>query len=153
VRLDGWLGPPWLKAGWFHAYLLQSGAIAAGPARRAADELYQRLATGAASSLAEEMELERKLIAQLAAGCERVVAGHVTGRERLGAEFSGGGENIAADSQAGFTSAIFVRTVKLKDFPWNGWLRLGIATKPAAAWNPIGGLGDPAGRLIWSAVG
>src|SRR5262249_57079978 len=62
-------------------------------------------------------------------------------------------ESIAADSQAGFNSAIFVRTVKLKDFPWNGWLRLGIATKPAAAWNPIGGLGDPAGRLIWSAVG
>ncbi len=31
-------------------------------------------------------------------------------------------ENIAYDSHAGFNSAIFIRTVKLKDFPWNGWL-------------------------------
>ena len=43
--------------------------------------------------------------------------------------------------------------MKLKDFPWNGWLRLGIAGKAAAAWNPVGGFSDPAGRLLWAAVG
>src|SRR4030095_13119763 len=25
--LNGWLGPPWLKAGWFHAYLLLAETI------------------------------------------------------------------------------------------------------------------------------
>ena len=99
------------------------------------------------------MELERKLVAQLTSGCERVVAGYTVRRERFSAEFSEGVENVGHDAHAGFNSAIFVRTVKLKDFPWNGWLRLGIAGKPTAAWNPIGGLGDAAGRLIWAALG
>ena len=56
-------------------------------------------------------------------------------------------------AQAGFDSSIFVRTVKLKDFPWNGWLALGIDGKPAAAWNPIGGMVDPFGRLLGFTVG
>jgi hypothetical protein len=43
--------------------------------------------------------------------------------------------------------------VKLKDFPWNGWLKLGIDVRPDAAWNPIGGFGDGFGRLLWSAIG
>jgi hypothetical protein len=153
ISLDGWLGPPWLKQGWFHAYLLQSPAIAGGPAKRAVEDLYQRLAAGGAASLPEAIDLERKLVSQLGGGCERVVAGYTLRRERFSSEFSLGVENVAHDSHAGFNSAIFVRTVKLKDFPWNGWLRLGIATRPAAAWNPIGGFGDPAGRLIWAAVG
>src|SRR5262249_1887627 len=46
-----------------------------------------------------------------------------------------------------------IRTVKLKDFPWNGWLRVGVPGRPRAAWNPIGGFTDAAGRLVWSAVG
>ena len=99
------------------------------------------------------MELERKLVAELTGGCERVVAGYTVRRERFSSEFSQGVENVAQDSHTGINSAIFVRTVKLKDFPWNGWLRVGIAAKPAAAWNPIGGLRDPAGRLIWAALG
>jgi hypothetical protein len=48
---------------------------------------------------------------------------------------------------------MFVRTAKLKDFPWNGWLRLGIEDKPDATWNPIAGMTDPFGTLMWSAVG
>ena len=99
------------------------------------------------------MELERKLVTQLTSGCERVVAGYTVRRERFSSEFSEGVENVGHDAHAGFNSAIFVRTVKLKDFPWNGWLRLGISGKPTAAWNPIGGLGDAAGRLVWAAVG
>jgi hypothetical protein len=153
ITLDGWLGPPWLKEGWFHAWLLGAGAIGAGPGKRAADELYQRVTTGAVAGPAEAMELERKLVTQLTSGCERVVAGYTVRRERFSSEFSEGVENVGHDAHAGFNSAIFVRTVKLKDFPWNGWLRLGIAGKPVAAWNPIGGLGDAAGRLIWAAVG
>jgi hypothetical protein len=43
--------------------------------------------------------------------------------------------------------------VKLKDFLWNGWLRLGIDTAPAAAWNPVAGFSDTPGRLIWAALG
>jgi hypothetical protein len=62
-------------------------------------------------------------------------------------------ENIAFDSHTGFNSAIFIRTVKLKDFPWNGWLRLGVSSAPAAAWNPFGGFDDEAGRLVWWALG
>src|SRR2546422_10569572 len=48
---------------------------------------------------------------------------------------------------------IFVRTVKLKDFPWNGWLRVAVPGRPRAAWNPVAGFGDAAGRMVWSAVG
>src|SRR5215470_11950850 len=127
--------------------------MAPGPAKRSVEDLYARLTTGAASSLAERIELERRLVSGLAAGCERVVAGYAVRRERFDSEFSEGVENVARDSQTGFNSSIFVRTVKLKDFPWNGWLKLGIASRAAAAWNPIGGFSDPAGRLVWAAVG
>ncbi len=153
LRLDGWLGPPWLKEGWFHAYLLGAGAVSDAAGRQAVEGLYRRLASGAFDSPATRIELERQLVSRLAAGCERVVLGYTVRREYFNAEFSKGVENIAWDSQTGFNSAIFLRTVKLKDFPWNGWLRLGIASRPAAAWNPIGGFSDPAGRLLWSAVG
>ena len=47
---------------------------------------------------------------------------------------------------------MFIRTVKLKDFPWNGWLSLGINAQPSAAWNPIVGFNDPFGRLVWFAL-
>lgn len=43
--------------------------------------------------------------------------------------------------------------MKLKDLPWNGWLRLGVNTPPVAAWNPIAGLTDTTGRLLWHIVG
>ena len=53
----------------------------------------------------------------------------------------------------GLNSPIFVRTVKLKDYPWNGKLHLGVRERAHAAWNPVGGFTDVMGRLIWSAVG
>jgi hypothetical protein len=43
--------------------------------------------------------------------------------------------------------------VKLKNFPWNGELALGIDARPDAAWNPIAGFNDRFGRLVWSAIG
>ena len=153
LSLDGWLGPPWLKDGWFHAYLLEARAPSDAPGRQAVEALYRRLVTGAFDSPIARIELERQLVSRLTAGCERVVLGYTVRREYFNAEFSQGVENIAWDSQTGFNSAIFLRTVKLKDFPWNGWLRLGMASRPAAAWNPIAGFSDPAGRLLWAAVG
>ncbi len=151
--MDGWQGPPWLKEGWYHAWLLQAAAMADPAARQAAEALFQRLATGAPASAAERLSLERQLVSRVTAGCERVVLGYAVRREYFNSEFSEGVENIAWDSQAGFNSPIFLRTVKLKDFPWNGWLRLGIASRPAAAWNPVAGFSDPAGRLLWAAIG
>ncbi len=151
---NGWLGPPWLKQGWFHAYLLEAPMLMDPVARRDSDLLYQRLITGAYEGETERINLERKLVALLGGGCERVVLGYTARREYFNnSDYSEGIENIGFDSHAGLSSPIFIRTVKLKDFLWNGWLRLGVQTKPRAAWNPMGGFTDAAGRLIWSAVG
>ena len=146
-------GPPWVKEGWFHAYLLLAPSMADSAARQAADDLYRRLTIGAYEGPAERADLERRLVSRLTVGCERAVLGYTLRREPFNAEFSQGVENIAWDSQAGFDSEIFVRTVKLKDFPWNGWLRLAMGSRPAAAWNPVAGFSDPAGRLVWAAIG
>ncbi|HJS62889.1 MAG TPA: hypothetical protein VJ800_14170, partial [Pseudolabrys sp.] len=85
--------------------------------------------------------------------CRMRVAGYTVKREYLSTAFTAGIENIAYDSVTGFNSPMFIRTVKLKDFPWNGWLALGIDAAPKAAWNPIAGFTDNFGRLMWSAVG
>ena len=153
VAAGGSFSPPWLKEGWFHAYLLQASTMTDPAARPAADQLFHRLVSGAYEGPAERADLARRLVGRLGAGCERVVLGYSVRREPFNAEFSQGIENIAWDSQAGFDSDIFVRTAKLKDFPWNGWMRLGMATRPSAAWNPIAGFTDPAGRLLWAALG
>ena len=151
--LNGGLGPAWVKQGWFHAWLIHAQSLTDPAARQATTESYRRLTTGSYDGPTEQVGLERRLVRGLVAGCERVEAGYVLRREVYSAEFSQGIENIVADSQSGFNAPGFLRAVKLKDFPWNGWLRLGIAGKAAAAWNPIGGFSDPAGRLLWSAVG
>src|SRR3972149_5700153 len=154
VGLNGWLGPPWIKEGWFQAYLLHAGTLPEKIAKQAAEALYRRVATGAYGDETERFNLERRLVSLLREGCERVVVGYITRREYFNnSDYSEGIENIAHDSQAGFTSPIFIRTVKLKDFLWNGWLPLGVGTKPRAAWNPLGGFTDAPGRLIWAAVG
>ncbi|MBI4610463.1 MAG: hypothetical protein HY726_15810 [Candidatus Rokubacteria bacterium] len=151
--LNGWLGPPWIKYGWFHAYLLLADRIADSARRHSVDSLYRRLTSGSYDGMVEKLEVERRLVALLSEGCERVVAGYTLRRAYLNDDFSEGVENIATDSQAGLVSPVFVRTVKLKDFPWNGWLRLGIDTRPSSAWNPVSGFTDPVGRLIWYTVG
>ena len=53
----------------------------------------------------------------------------------------------------GFNSPMFIRTVKLKDFPWNGWLALGHRRAPERRLEPDRGFTDDFGRLMWSAVG
>ncbi len=153
IGAGGTFAPPWLKEGWFHAYLLQAPAITDPAARQAVDGLYRRLTTFAYDGAAERAELERRLVQRLAAGCERPVLGYTVRREPFNSEFSQGIENIGWDSQRGFNSEIFVRTAKLKDFPWNGWLKVGVAGRATAAWNPVAGFTDAPGRLLWAAVG
>jgi hypothetical protein len=152
TRLGGWHGPPWLKEGWFHAWLLQAPALPPA-ARREAEETFRRRTEAVARTAAERINLERRLVTQATAGCERVVLGYTLRREALDDDYSAGIENIAVDSQAGVGSAMFLRTVKLKDFPWNGWLAMGVEGGARAAWNPVAGFTDPAGRLVWAAVG
>src|SRR5262245_12950937 len=152
TRLNGWVGPPWLKQGWYHAYLLHVQTLADEGARRTVEETLTRRTQDGAGPAARA-KLERKLVGTLVRGCERVVVGYATRREALNVEYSEGVENIAYDAQAGLGSAIFLRDVKLKDFPWNGWLRLGSEARATSAWNPIAGFGDATGRLLWLAVG
>lgn len=153
IGAGGTFAPPWLKEGWFHAYLLQAPAISDAAARQAVEGLYRRLVTFAYDGAAERADIERRLVQRLAAGCERPVLGYTVRREPFNAEFSQGIENIGWDSQRGLNSEIFVRTAKLKDFPWNGWLKVGVAGRAAAAWNPVAGFTDGPGRLLWAAVG
>jgi hypothetical protein len=154
IQLNGWLGPPWLKEGWFQSYLLLAGTVADVETKRTVESIYLRLVTGGYESVVERVNLERRLVSLMMRDCSRVVLGYTMRREYFNnSDYSEGLEDIARDSQTGFNSPIFIRTVKLKDFPWNGWLKLGMATKPLAAWNPIGGFSDAAGRFIWSTIG
>jgi hypothetical protein len=148
-----WLPPPFAKEGWFQAYALLRPAIAEQERGKRADALYQALVNHDYGDEARRLNLERELVGALRAGCERAVIAYRLRREYYNDEFSNGIENIASDSQTGFNSGVVMRTVKLKDFPWNGWLRIGLDERPQAAWNPIAGFNDAAGRLVWSAVG
>ncbi|HEV2438506.1 MAG TPA: hypothetical protein VGX97_00400 [bacterium] len=153
TRFAGWVGPPWLKDGWYDAYLLLAGSVSDPADRSAIDRLYGRLISGEPRSETESLNLERTLVSLLRRGCERVVVGYTTSREYYSSAYSPGIENVGFDSYDGADSDIFVRTAKLKDFPWNGVLRLGVAAQPTAPWNPVAGFGDPFGRLVWAAVG
>jgi len=149
--MNGWLAPPWVRTGWFHAARLLADSASESDRRIQSD--VQRLERGDYTFLVERINLERELVTLLTAGCSKIVAGYTIKREYVNVEFSAGVENIGYDSLAGLQSPIFIRTVKLKDFPWNGWLALGIDAHPAAAWNPISGMTDPFGRLMNFAVG
>jgi len=153
VGFNDWPAPPWTKEGWFQAYQLLRPAISRTSDREQADELYERLTHNEFKDRTEQLNLERELLAALLGSCERAVVGYRLRQEFYTDDFSNGIENIAADSQSGLNSAVFLRTVKLKDFMWNGWLRIGIDPRPTAAWNPIAGFSDAAGRLVWSTVG
>lgn len=153
ARYNGWWGPPWIRQGWFHAYLLLAPAATAGASRTRIDDTVGRLTRGEYRRLQERVELERSLVALLQGSCERVVVGYTVRRERYSADYSQGVENVGYDALDGLSSPIFPRTVKLRDFPWNGWLNTAAPAVPASAWNPVvGGFGDVFGRLVWWAV-
>ena len=151
LQFDNWPGPPWVKEGWFQAYrLLASGLDAA--TRPAVEENYARLIHGEMRGLAEGADLERRLVAGLIHGCRRTVVGYTVKEEFFNDFYPSGIENVAFDSVSGLNSPIFIRTVKLKEYPWNGKLQLGVRDRPQAAWNPVAGFSDAMGRLIWSAI-
>jgi hypothetical protein len=147
--LNGWLGPPWVKTGWFHAERLLAGAAT----EQRSEALAQRLERGDYRDTVERVNLEREFVWALNSGCATRVAGYTKKWQYFSAEFTNGIENIGFDSIEGLDSPLFIRTVKLKDFPWNGWLSLGIDRVPGAAWNPIAGFTDRFGRFLWSAIG
>lgn len=149
ARYNGWSGPPWLRRGWFHAYLL----LAPGTADPPIEDAARRLMRGEYRNLEERIDLERGLVALLLSRCERVVLGYTVRRESYGADYSQGVENVGYDALQGMASAIFPRTVKLRDFPWNGWLNVAAPQPPASPWNPLsGGFADAFGRLVFWAV-
>src|SRR5262245_56174836 len=152
LSFDGWSGPPWAKEGWFEAHRLLAPSLD-GAAREAMDDDYARLVHGETLGLAERADLERSLVATLTRGCSRLVVGYTSKEEFVDAAYPAGIENVAYDSLSGLNSPIFLRTVKLKEYPWNGNLHLGVRERSAGAWNPVAGFTDPMGRLIWSAIG
>jgi hypothetical protein len=152
TAINGWLGPPAAKTGWFHAARLLAGSADDPQVRERVQADLQLLEAGVQQAPVERINLERRLVRSLTSTCHAAVAGYTVKREYVSTEYFRGIENIGFDSIAGLNSAMFIRTVKLKDFPWNGWLSLGIDSSPAAAWNPIGGFTDGFGRLMWSAL-
>jgi hypothetical protein len=150
-----WPAPSAAKEGWFQAYHLLRSAVDDRERGERADLLYERLLLGRFKDQAERLDLERELVAALNEGCERGVIAYRLRREMFSDDFSNGIENIAVDSQWGFNAPIVVRTAKLKDFPWNGWLRVGVGMEgeAKAAWNPVAGFTDAVGRLVWATVG
>ena len=99
TRLLGWTGPPWLKEGWFHAWLLRSSSwpLQPAPTGQAADA-FRRRTEGAWQTPAERANLERQLVAEAGAGCERIVLGYTLRREPINDDYAEGVQNVAADS-------------------------------------------------------
>ena len=153
TAIDGWLGPPWVKTGWFHAERILGDAIEDSETRQRTGDLLVRLETGNYRDAVERINLERDLVAALTGNCRKIVVGYTVKRQYFTADFNDGIENVGFDAIAGLNSPMFIRTVKLKNFPWNGWLVLGTPAPAAAAWNPIAGFSDRAGQLLWSAIG
>ena len=149
--INGWLVPPVARSGWYQAYLVLHDAIDVGAKERVEADL-QRIQFGEFNDPVDRINVERAVVTALVSDCRQVVVGYTLKREYFKTEFSAGIENIAFDSLTGLNAAIFLRTVKLKDFPWNGWLRVGIEAQPTSAWNPITGFSDRFGQLMWSAV-
>ncbi|HET6925804.1 MAG TPA: hypothetical protein VFI48_02945, partial [Hyphomicrobiaceae bacterium] len=142
----------WVRSGWFHAYRLLGPSITDATQASLVAANADRLQAVAYAGAVERINLERELLQVLLSGCRALVAGYTLKQEPFNVSFSAGIENISFDALEGFNSPMFLRTVKLKDFPWNGWLQLGLQPRPSAAWNPVGGFTDPFGRLMWFAV-
>jgi hypothetical protein len=149
--INGWLLPPAARNGWYQAYLVLRDALDVGARQRVEADL-QRIQSSDFGDPVDRINLERAIVTALVSDCRQVVVGYTLKREYFNTEFSAGIENIAFDSLTGLNAGIFIRTVKLKDFPWNGWLYLGIDAQPTSAWNPITGFSDRFGQLMWSAV-
>src|SRR5215470_6514720 len=81
IQLNAWLGPPWLKEGWFQSYLLLAGTVADAETKRTVDSTYLRLVTGGYDNTVQRINLERRLVSLLMRDCTRVVLGYTVRRE------------------------------------------------------------------------
>jgi hypothetical protein len=151
VAMNGWVGPPWLRSGWFRAYRLLAGGLE-GDARKEADTIATELENADFDTLGERVALERQLVTMLGQGCDLAVAGYTLAHRYYNGEYYAGIENIGYDAVQGFASPMFLRTAKLKDYPWNGALLIGVDEKPQEAWNPVAGFSGPFGRMLWAAL-
>ena len=105
VTLNGWLGPRWLRSGWFHAYRLLGDLRSPSP-RQAHVEANARSGcrTVAYDGAVERINLERELVAiARSPAAARCVAGYTVKREYFNAAFSAGIENIGFDALEGST--------------------------------------------------
>jgi hypothetical protein len=152
AELNGWSLPPWLREGWFQAYQLLAPAVGEEERLRL-DQAYRELLIGETRSFAEHVAQERRLVTELRRECRRLVVGYTLRQEHINDSYPDGVENVGFDALTGLNAPLFIRTVKLKDYPWNGKLRLGVPAGPQAAWNPVTGFSDGIGRLLWAAVG
>ena len=152
LQLNGLMAPPWLKDGWWHALLVLADNVSDGDRTQELESDRRRLMNGDVAGLADRINVERDLVRVLTSGCLSLIAGYTRKREYVNVEFSAGIENIGYDSLSGLASPMFIRTVKLKDFPWNGWLALGMRAQATSAWNPVGGMTDPFGQLLLFAL-
>src|SRR5262249_59431386 len=85
--VNGWLAPPWVRTGWFHAERLLADA-ADEPARRERIESdLKRLKAGDFTGLVERINVERDLVTLLTRSCRKIVAGYTVKREYVNAEF------------------------------------------------------------------
>src|SRR5262249_60185149 len=62
--VDGWLAPPWVRTGWFHAAYLLADAVTEPARKDLIESDLQRLKAGDFSSLVERINLERDLVAR-----------------------------------------------------------------------------------------
>src|SRR5215467_3502984 len=74
--INGWIGPPWVKAGWFHAEHLLADSVSDPEQKVRADADFQRLTANDFKDLTERINLERDLVTLLTSGCRMVVAGY-----------------------------------------------------------------------------
>ena len=126
-----------------HIYLKPGGAD--DEASRAA----QKLLSGDYSGWQERMNLIRTLIL---GGIDESVRTPVmlTYQHYLyNDDYDQGVENMARSPITGPFSDVFYRTVKLRLFPWNGWLLVGLDVERSSAYNPVLGFTDKWGRNLW----
>ena len=83
VGPNGSPGPPGLKMGWHHAYLVLRDGAGDPATRRRADALHERLAAGENAPERQRLTLQRELVSTLRAGCERTIAGYTLRAEPL----------------------------------------------------------------------
>ena len=62
TRINGWMGPPWLKEGWFQAHALSARAVTDPGARSAIEDTFARRVRGDYANAVERLNLERRLV-------------------------------------------------------------------------------------------